>query len=67
MGLCCSRNFLKKEYDGIKADIFSLGVILFFMVTGKQFYRPSIKKDKKVVVFNTYYNYIICGFSKKSF
>ena len=48
--------FRLKPYDGIKADIFSLGVILFYIVTNKSiFYDP----DKfKPFINNKYKKYI---------
>jgi serine/threonine protein kinase len=48
--------FESKPYDGIKADIFSLGVILFYIVTNKSiFYDP----DKfKPYINNKYKKYI---------
>jgi serine/threonine protein kinase len=35
----------RKEYDGVKSDIFSLGVVLFNLVTGKNGFKTSKEKD----------------------
>ena len=54
--------FLKKEYLGVKADIFSLGVIVFYLVVGKDTFKRAKAKDalynliilkKKQVYFDT--------------
>ena len=42
----------KKLYDGYKADIFSLGVILFNLYTGN---RPFIEPSKKRSLLSIYY------------
>lgn len=42
------------EYDGIKADLFSLGVILFVMVTNKLPFREATIEDQ-------HYNSIATG------
>ena len=39
--------FIKKPYDGFKADIFSLGVILFALNSGKHAFENATKYDKK--------------------
>ncbi len=44
--------YLRRAYDGIKADIFSLGVILFNLTTGKIGFFEANRKDE-------YYRYII--------
>ena len=43
---------LNKPYDGVKADIFSLGVILLYLVTGKIGFNDATLDDE-------YYKYII--------
>ena len=48
----CPEMYEKSEFIGIKADIFSLGVLLFNLVTGKMGFITSKKHDY-------YYNYII--------
>ena len=42
----CPQMWEKKIYTGIEADIFSLGVVLFNLVTGKFGFLTSYKKDK---------------------
>ena len=44
--------YLRRAYDGIKADIFSLGVILFNLTSGKIGFFEANRKDE-------YYRYII--------
>lgn len=34
-----------KKYDGLKADIFSLGVVLFYLITGKVGFKTATNKD----------------------
>lgn len=36
---------LKREYDGIKTEIFSLGFLLFILVTGKPSFETTKKRD----------------------
>ena len=43
----CPEMFKKNEYNGIKADIFSLGVVLFNIVTGGFGFDAAIESDKK--------------------
>ena len=57
--------WIKKRYKGVEADIFSLGAILFNLVTGKQGFKSSQKSDKgyKLIIDNkgnyeNYWNYI---------
>ena len=42
----CPQMWLKKPYTGIDADIFSLGVVLFNLVTGKFGFGISVVNDK---------------------
>ena len=42
----CPQMWLKKPYTGIDADIFSLGVVLFNLVTGKFGFGISVSNDK---------------------
>lgn len=35
----------KKKYDGVKADIYSLGILLFILVTGKRIFIEARKTD----------------------
>ena len=58
--------FESKPYDGIKADIFSLGVILFYIVTNKSIFYESDKfkpyinnKYKKYINQDKFYKLII--------
>ena len=46
--------FRKKPYDGFKSDIFSLGVILLALNTGKyMFERASIRNDKYIYIIKS--------------
>ena len=49
----------KKPYDGYKADIFSLGVILLALVTGKLVFKEATKIDKlyKLIMIKHYRHY----------
>ena len=51
--------YLKKPYDGIKIDIFSLGVILFILVVGQKPFELPFGKDKfyRNILKKQYSNY----------
>ena len=38
--------YIRKPYDGVKADIFSLGVILIKLVTNRICFKKAIYGDK---------------------
>ena len=42
----CPEMWESKKYNGIKSDIFSLGVVLFKLVTGKFGFKYANKYDK---------------------
>ena len=46
--------FNNKNYDGKKIDFFSLGIVLFLIVTGKIFF---LFDERKKFNFNNYENY----------
>jgi len=47
----------KKKYDGIKADIYSLGILLFILVTGKRIFLEARKTDQLYkYIINKNYN-----------
>ena len=54
----CPQIWLKEPYKGIDADIFSLGVVLFNLVTGNCGFGIAIQKD-------IFYNYIMKKFDNK--
>ena len=51
--------FLHKPYDGLKADIFSLGVVLINLVTSKIGFVQATRKDKyyKLIIIRNYQAY----------
>jgi len=49
--------FLGRKYDGKKIDIFSLGIILFVIVTGKKFF---LVKETELFYLNCYKNKNVC-------
>ena len=52
----CPQMWIKKPYTGIDADIFSLGVVLFNLVTGKFGFDISVTNDKLYkLIANKYY------------
>ena len=58
--------FLHNPYDGFKADIFSLGVILFSLITCKSCFEKATRKDPDYyLIKNEYYkkhwNYVVGG------
>ena len=54
----CPQIWIKEPYKGIDADIFSLGVVLFNLVTGNFGFGIAIQKD-------AFYNLIVKKFDKK--
>ena len=46
--------YANKAFDGVKADLFSMGVILFVMTTAKFPFREATKNDQ-------YFNMILSG------
>jgi serine/threonine protein kinase len=47
----------KKKYDGVKADIYSLGILLFVLVTGKRIFKEARKTDNLYnLIINKNYN-----------
>ena len=53
----CPQIWYNETYNGIDADIFSLGVVLFNLVTGNYGFDTSHKKDKNYkYIFNKYFN-----------
>ena len=54
----CPQIWLSESYKGIDADIFSLGVVLFNLMTGNYGFGVSVHKDP-------FYNLIINKFDKK--
>ena len=50
---------LHKPYDGFKADIFSLGVVLINLTTSKQCFRSASKNDSnyKFIILNKLDNF----------
>ena len=51
---CAPEILLNKPYDGFKADIFSLGVVLILLATNKQCFRSSSPTDSN-------YRFIVAG------
>ena len=51
--------FLKKPYNGISSDIFSLGVVLFTLVTCKMPFGQAVRSDKyyRFIMVNQYDKY----------
>ena len=51
--------FLKKPYNGISSDIFSLGVVLFTLVTCKMPFGQAVRSDKyyRFIIVNQYDKY----------
>ena len=55
-GYAAPEVYKRKGYDGFKADIFSLGVILFILYTGKKPFKKQIN-----IKYDPFYNYIKHG------
>ena len=51
---CAPEVFENKPYDGIRADIFSLGVVMMYLATNKQCFRYASPKESN-------YRYIVSG------
>ena len=58
-GYAAPEIYKEKEYDGYKADIFSLGVILYSLYTGKQAFKTHtiIDSDYKYIKHGNYESY----------